>query len=232
MLLHFGSVPTIVVSSAEVAQEILKTHDSSFSSRPSLPITNILLYGSKDIAFSPYGEYWRQLKSIAVVHLLSGTRVKSFRKVREHEISLMTKKLGDSEGSLVDMGLMLSSLLIDIICKVSFGRAYDVSKLMDLSKTWLDLLTVFSVGSYIPWLSWIDRVTGLVGRAEDVAKQMDEFLERVVEDHANMNCDGRKEDGEDLVDILLDIHRDETTGFTLHRDSLKSVILVCFLNIL
>ncbi|ONI08067.1 hypothetical protein PRUPE_5G156600 [Prunus persica] len=34
MLLHFGSVPALVVSSAEAAREILKTHDLTFSDRP------------------------------------------------------------------------------------------------------------------------------------------------------------------------------------------------------
>ncbi|KAM1447134.1 hypothetical protein ACFXTO_006270 [Malus domestica] len=34
MLLHFGSVPVLVVSSAEAAREIMKTHDLTFSNRP------------------------------------------------------------------------------------------------------------------------------------------------------------------------------------------------------
>ncbi|KAJ0785554.1 putative indoleacetaldoxime dehydratase [Helianthus annuus] len=71
MHLHFGSVPMLIVSSPEAAQEILKTHDSLFASRPNLTIPNILLYGCKDISFSPNGEYWRQLKSMVVKHLLS-----------------------------------------------------------------------------------------------------------------------------------------------------------------
>ncbi|CAH1441486.1 unnamed protein product [Lactuca virosa] len=71
MLIHLGNVPMLVASSPEAAKGILKTHDLKFASRPKLRIPDILLYGSNDIAFSPYGEYWRQLKSIAVVHLLN-----------------------------------------------------------------------------------------------------------------------------------------------------------------
>ncbi|GKF24027.1 cytochrome P450 71A4-like protein, partial [Tanacetum coccineum] len=61
MLIHLGSVPTLVASSAEAAREIMKSHDVSFSNRPSLTMPTILFYGCKDIAFSPYGEHWRQL---------------------------------------------------------------------------------------------------------------------------------------------------------------------------
>ncbi|CAH1433988.1 unnamed protein product [Lactuca virosa] len=34
MLLHIGSVPSLVVSSTEAAREIMKTHDIAFASRP------------------------------------------------------------------------------------------------------------------------------------------------------------------------------------------------------
>ncbi|KAM0001277.1 hypothetical protein Hdeb2414_s0383g00881841 [Helianthus debilis subsp. tardiflorus] len=57
MHLHFGSVPTLIAPPPppppEATQEILKTHDSLFASRPNLTIPNILLYGCKDISFSP-----------------------------------------------------------------------------------------------------------------------------------------------------------------------------------
>uniref|UniRef100_J3MPM5 Uncharacterized protein n=1 Tax=Oryza brachyantha TaxID=4533 RepID=J3MPM5_ORYBR len=53
MLLRLGTVPTLVVSSARVAQAILRVHDSVFASRTYCVVTDILFYGSSDIAFSP-----------------------------------------------------------------------------------------------------------------------------------------------------------------------------------
>ncbi|KAI5329605.1 hypothetical protein L3X38_029002 [Prunus dulcis] len=76
MLLHFGSVPALVVSSAEAAWEILKTHDLTFSDRPKSTIFEKLLYNYKDVST---GEYWRQVKSICVSHLLTMKMVQSFR---------------------------------------------------------------------------------------------------------------------------------------------------------
>lgn len=139
-------------------QEIMKTHDQSFSSRPRFTIPDILVYFSKDITFSPYGRYWRQLKSMVVVHLLSNTRVKSFCNVRETEIGLMIGMLGESAGSLVDMSALLVSLTNNIICRVAIGRKYDGLKLINLLRNFVNIFTVLSVGSYIPWLSWVDLV--------------------------------------------------------------------------
>lgn len=57
------------------------------SSRPSLCAVNKLGYKSSTISFSPYGEYWRQIRKIALVELLSVGRVQSFEAIREQEVS-------------------------------------------------------------------------------------------------------------------------------------------------
>ncbi|XP_022000566.1 cytochrome P450 Tp4149 [Helianthus annuus] len=233
MLLHFGSIPTVIASSAEAAEEIMKIHDLSLCSRPTLTMPNILFYGSKSISFSPYGEYWRRMKSIIVLKLLSNTRVKSYKKVREDEIVHMIRVLGESCGTTVDMGSMFVSLTNDIICRVALGRKFDGLKYTDLLKRFMDMFTVFSIGAYIPWLSWVDRINGSIGRAEKIAKEFDEFLEGIIEEHlSKKNKEGAKSnEGEDFVDILLEIQKDKTSnGFTLHRDSLKVVLLEAFLG--
>nr|XP_043636760.1 cytochrome P450 Tp4149-like [Erigeron canadensis] len=232
MLLHLGSVPTLVASSSEAAQEILKTQDLSFCSRPKFTIPGIITYGCRDITMSPYGEYWRQLKSIAVLHLLSNSRVKSFEKVREKEISRTIDILEKSCGSLVDLSALLLSLSNNIICTVVMGRTYDGSKLVNLLNEFLDLLIVFSVGSLVPWLGWMDRVTGVVGRAEKHAKEFDEFLEGLIEDHVNKKRSGGHQSSDDqeecLIGILLDLQKDNTVNFKIQRDSIKALILDIF----
>ncbi|KAK9073470.1 hypothetical protein SSX86_007794 [Deinandra increscens subsp. villosa] len=231
MLLYFGSIPTLVVSSAEAAQEILKTHDTTFASRPNLTIPNILLYGCKDISFSSYGEYWRQLKSIVVIHLLSNTQVKLLQNVREKEIGRLIDVLGENCGSSVDLSALFDSLTENIIYMAALGKPSD-GELNKLVKQFLDMFTFFSVGSFVPWLSWLDHLTGLVGRAKTVAKEFDEFLEGVIEEHvAKKAREGTKSnEGEDFIDILLNIQKDETTGFTFERYTLKAIILDVFLG--
>jgi hypothetical protein len=57
MLLHFGSVPTLVASSTDAAREIMKTHDLIFANQPKSSMFEKLLYNYKDVAAAPYGEY-------------------------------------------------------------------------------------------------------------------------------------------------------------------------------
>lgn len=70
MLLHLGQIPTLIVSSPELAQEIMKNQDNVFASRPSTKASNLLLYGGKTVGFAPYGEYWKHAKKLYTVHML------------------------------------------------------------------------------------------------------------------------------------------------------------------
>ncbi|ESW24306.1 hypothetical protein PHAVU_004G119000 [Phaseolus vulgaris] len=78
ILLHFGKVPVLVVSTAEAAREVMKTHDLVFSNRPHRKMSDIFFYSSKDVAFAPYGNYWKQIRSISVLHLLSAKKVQTY----------------------------------------------------------------------------------------------------------------------------------------------------------
>ncbi|CAN1245190.1 Cytochrome P450 736A117, partial [Linum grandiflorum] len=121
MLLHLGSFPTLVVSSVDAAQEILMAHDLVFSNRPYSGIMNRLLYNSRDLALAPYGEYWRQLRSVCVLHLLNQRRVGSFRSIREQEARLLVAKIEDRIGNRFDLSEMLAEITYDVVCRVALG---------------------------------------------------------------------------------------------------------------
>lgn len=69
--LSLGEVPTIVVSSAKMAKEVMKTHDLALASRPQIFSAKHLFYDCTDIVFSPYGAYWRHIRKICMLELLS-----------------------------------------------------------------------------------------------------------------------------------------------------------------
>lgn len=47
---------------------------------------DIIRYGPTDIAFAPYGEYWRQARKLLTTHMLSAKVVHSFRHGRQEEV--------------------------------------------------------------------------------------------------------------------------------------------------
>ncbi|KAL0432861.1 UNVERIFIED_CONTAM: cytochrome [Sesamum latifolium] len=65
MRMKLGPVPVLVVSSAKLAKEVMKTQDAVFCSRPKLLGQQKLSYNCLDIAFSPYSHYWKDEKSLS-----------------------------------------------------------------------------------------------------------------------------------------------------------------------
>ncbi|KAL2490856.1 Cytochrome [Abeliophyllum distichum] len=240
MMLHLGSVPAVIVSSADAAREIMKTQDLIFSNRPKLSIPDKIVYGSKDIAFAPYGEHWRQVRSICVLHLLSNKRVQSFRYIREEETDLLIQKIRQSSSSstsVTNLSDLLVSLTNDTICRVALGRKYSdeaegSTKFELMLKEIMELSGTFNAGDFIPWLKWMNKVNGLDARVDKVARLFDEFLSGVVEDHRNrMQGKTDRDDSSndaDLVDLLLEIQRENKSSFTLDDEAIKGVIFDMF----
>ncbi|KAI7979949.1 Cytochrome P450 71A24 [Camellia lanceoleosa] len=143
-------MPVLVVSSAEAAQEIMKTHELTFSDWPKLSIASKLVYEARDVAFACYGEYWRQMKSLCVLQLLNNKRVKSFRAVREQETALMIEMIkqscSSSSSTTVNLSEMLVSLTNGVMCRVALGRKHSGRKFKELLGEVMELLGVFDFG--------------------------------------------------------------------------------------
>ncbi|KAH7528352.1 hypothetical protein FEM48_Zijuj05G0063500 [Ziziphus jujuba var. spinosa] len=242
MQLHFGSRPVLIVSSSDAAREVMKTHDLILSYRPEFSVARRLLYHGKDITTAPYGEYWRQLRSICSLHLLSNKRVQSFRAVREEEVGLLVENIKRqcySQSLPVNLSDMLAFLTNDVICRVALGKKYsrdeNGKRFKELISELMKLLGGFYIGDCIPWLAWIHRVNGLDKEVDKVAQEFDKFLDGVVEEHENkFDTKGFElnEDRMDLVDVLLQIQRDDKMpGFSIDRESIKAVILVALANL-
>ncbi|XVE54588.1 hypothetical protein DITRI_Ditri03aG0093600 [Diplodiscus trichospermus] len=123
MLLHLGQAPTLVVSSAEIVEELVKKHDIVFSNRPSLTAAKILFYGCSDFGFEPYGEYWRMARKICVFELLTTKRVQSFQFARE-EVALLINKIrhASSNGGAVNLSEMGLATSYNIVSRCIIGQ--------------------------------------------------------------------------------------------------------------
>ncbi|KAL3642299.1 hypothetical protein CASFOL_013114 [Castilleja foliolosa] len=232
MLLHFGSRPVIIVQSADAASEIMKTHDLIFADKPHTRTTRRLFYDNKDISIAPYGEYWRTLKSVCIVHLLSGKRVQEFGFIREEETALWMKKIESCCGSSINLSEMFVSLTNDVICRAAFGRKYregeNGRQFLVLLRETLEIMGSISVGDFIPCLRWINYVNGFERRVEKVARKVDDFLEMVIEEHMSSSVDSKDGVRANFVDILIDVYRNHKTDVPIDRDSIKAVILDIF----
>ncbi|CAO2194294.1 unnamed protein product [Urochloa humidicola] len=246
MLLRLGRVPTVVASSAAAAQEVMKTRDLAFASRPKMRMAERLVYG-RDMAFAPYGERWRQARRVSVLHLLSHRRVQSFRHAREQEAAAMVGRVrrasspstGSGSGA-VNVTALIISYTNGIISRAAFGddRSFGLDGGEELTRLFADfegLLGTVTIGDFVPWLAWVDKLVGLDARAARTSAQMDALLERVIADHRKRRRDRRREDDDghrDFVDVMLDVNEEAAKNadgeVTFDDVAIKAIVLDMF----
>lgn len=231
MSMKLGSVPTLVVSSARIAKQVFQTHDLAFASRPSLHGQRKLSYNGLDVVFSPYSDYWREMRKVCVLHLFSSKRSQSFRPIREDEVARLVKKIRAlaSSSELVNLNEILMTLTTSIICRVAFGKRYDEegserSRFHDIFNESQAMFGSFFVSDYFPLMGWIDKLRGISGRLEKNFKDMDSFYQELINEHLNSERTSFAMKG-DILDILLQLKRDKLFSFDLTFDHIKGVLM-------
>ncbi|XP_027341145.1 cytochrome P450 71D9-like [Abrus precatorius] len=218
MHLKLGEVSTIVVSSPNYAREVLKTHDIIFASRPHVLASKIMGYDSLDIAFAPYGNYWRQLRKICALELLSSKRVQSFQPIRGEVLSDFIKRIASKEGSPVNLSKEVISTMFTITSRTALGnQKRHEQKLISLVKEAVEVAGGFELGDLYPSAKWLHHFSGLKLKLEKLHQQADQIMQTIINEHKESKSSG-KEVGEVLLDVLL---KEE---FCLSDDSIKAVM--------
>ncbi|KAA0065890.1 cytochrome P450 71A1-like [Cucumis melo var. makuwa] len=234
ILLQLGQIPTLIISSPKIAKEAFKTHDLSFSSRPFLFSAQHTFYNCTDIAFSPYGSYWRRVRKICILQLLSTKRVQSFAFIRQQEVARLVNRISHSNNP-VDLSNLLALYGNDVICRMALGRefsvggAYHLHGIQELLEEYQLLLRGFCFGDLFPSLSFISKLTGMKSRLVRTFKRFDKLLDQVIVEH--QSPEGEKlGESKDLVDVLLDIQKNGSDdGFPLTMDNVKAILLDMFI---
>lgn len=236
MHLQLGEVLTIVVTSPEAAKDVYKTHDAVFAQRPScFESYRVISYDFTDIVFAPYGNYWRELRKICTVELLSPKRVQTFSSIRENEVLNLIKliysekKKGDS--NVVNLSQLIFSLTYSITSRAAFGkRSEDQKKFEKLIMRISELVAGFSIADLYPSIKFLRILTGVKQEMQKIQKQVDKILENILREHKQqMNNNHGVETKEDLVDVLVRIQKNGNFGIPLSDNNIKAVIFVSLL---
>lgn len=238
MFMKLGFSQLVVISSARIAKEVLKIHDFAFSGRPSYLGQRKLSYNGLDVAFSPYNNYWREMKKICILHLFSPKKVQSFRPIREDEVSRMINRVTElaSSSKLVNLSEIMSSLSSNISCIVGFGKRYDEKGYE--SKRFSKLLCEAQAmigGSFLSdhfpiFGHWIDCiVTRKATRLEKIYNELDLFYQELIDEHLS-STRPKSMDG-DIVDMLI-VLKDQnlsSSSLNLTWDHIKAVLMDIFI---
>uniref|UniRef100_A0A7N0UZ94 Cytochrome P450 n=1 Tax=Kalanchoe fedtschenkoi TaxID=63787 RepID=A0A7N0UZ94_KALFE len=246
LFMRFGAIPHFVISSGELVREVVKTHDAIFTYRTTTKASRVLFSESEDLLCSPQNKFWRLTRKLCVNELLSNKMVKSFQFIREEEVGRLVKTIGSScinnIGSEIDLsklfvklaGSLVSRAVLGLKSAEEGGRESD-EKMGKLAMEAVHIITdLFSFEDYIPALAWVDHLTGLNRKLKKTSRAINEFLDRVIDEHEMFNNGG--EEGNDsqndrkcFVRVILDLRKKDMMGLELTRGNIRSILLDMFL---
>nr|GMD69331.1 cytochrome P450, putative [Ipomoea batatas] len=170
MSLQLGSIPTLVVSSADAAREIFRDHDLVFSGRPPLYAATKISFNCSSTSFAPYGEYWREVRKILVTELLSTKRVQDFEAVRDAEVCRMIHRITacSATSTVVDLSSLALSLSNNVVRRVAFGNKGDgdddeTMKFNEILHQAQHLMGEPNLADVFPRLAWINKDVFIAG---------------------------------------------------------------------
>ncbi|PSR94944.1 Cytochrome P450 82C4 like [Actinidia chinensis var. chinensis] len=246
--IRLGSHQALVVSSWEYVKECFTTNDRIFASRPMMALGKYMGYDHAVFALAPYGPYWRDVRKMVTLELLTNHQLEKLRHVRESEVDLCVRDLhslcakNKEMSALVAMNEWLEHLTFNIIVKMLVGkRVFDSTTRSNTNsqefgfkeaiKKALYLSGVFVASDAIPSLEWVD-VGGYVKAMKQTGKEIDQVLGRWLEEHVRRReKEGGRGDKGDFIDVMLSVLSEDTVMAGYKRDTIiKSTTLILILT--
>ncbi|PKU74075.1 Premnaspirodiene oxygenase [Dendrobium catenatum] len=224
--IKLGNVNFVVASSSSTAREVLNTHDLVLASRPTLLAVEMIGYKSSGIGFSPYGPYWRQLRKICTVELLSAKKVKSLGFIRYEEAHNLLHNIRTNAGSPLNLTEMFQVVSNTQITRTVIGKECTSRQRFILAmKETIKLLPMLRVADLFPSFSFlISLLDGSSFQMKRLYREMDQILEEIISEHKE-NAAVADEMEEDFVDVLLRIQEKGQLQVPITMDNVKAVIL-------
>ncbi|XP_074286675.1 trans-cinnamate 4-monooxygenase-like [Silene latifolia] len=128
LLLRMGVRNLVVVSSPDLAKEVLHTQGVEFGSRTRNVVFDIFTGNGQDMVFTVYGEHWRKMRRIMTVPFFTNKVVQQYRTGWEEEATQVVadvKKNPEAATSGIILRRRLQLMMYNNMFRIMFDRRFD-----------------------------------------------------------------------------------------------------------
>ena len=128
-LLRMGQRNLVVVSSPELARDVLHTQGVEFGSRTRNVVFDIFTNKGQDMVFTVYGDHWRRMRRIMTLPFFTSKVVQQSRVAWEDEVEEVVKDLTANPNSFatshgVVIRRRLQMMMYNIMYRMMFGTRF------------------------------------------------------------------------------------------------------------
>ncbi|KAF5817830.1 putative cytochrome P450 [Helianthus annuus] len=246
--IRLGAHRSLVVSSWEVAKECFTVNDLALASRPKTAAVKHMCYNYAMFGMGPYTPYWREMRKIVTLELLSNRRLEMLKHIRSTEITCGINELygrwkeNSHQPVVVELNKWLEHIMLNIIMMMVAGKRYfgvasggdEAAKCHEAIIDFFRLCGLFVVSDAIPSLGWLD-LQGYEKQMKKTGKDFDLVLGGWLEEHRQKRklCLERNKlvDAKDFIDVMLSLE-DEKQLHNIEHDSDTIIKSTCLSMIL
>ncbi|XP_010920218.3 geraniol 8-hydroxylase [Elaeis guineensis] len=232
MTLRLGQVTTIVVSSPEVAREVLQMKDAVFSGRSIPDAVRALGHADVSVAWQPPAKQWRSLRRICNTELFNSQTLDAHQSLRRQKVQELLSYISDRslKGLPVDIGRVVFTTSLNLLSRTIFS--VDLVDLhsessQEFKQVVLEIMKEAggsNLSDFFPRLAPIDlqgrrrRLTALFEKLQDI---LDEQINRRLQSKEEQQA------SKDFLEVLL--HRQvQQDNFKMDRQVMKSLFMDLF----
>ncbi|XP_021749304.1 cytochrome P450 CYP82D47-like isoform X2 [Chenopodium quinoa] len=210
-MIKLGVHQALVVSTAEMEKECLGgTNDKVFLNRPKKIFVEHIAYNGAMLGLSQYGSYWREMRKITTVEVLSTHRVEMFKNVRISEVRSAMKSISVVRSELTDMKQWFTDISMNTIVRLVSGKSLkefyqgeEYNRRVKAIRDFFELAGVFVPADALPLLRWFD-IGGYERKMKKAGKEIDHIAQRWLDEHRNRSSE-EAQGKLDFMDVMLGI---------------------------
>ncbi|KAL0409854.1 UNVERIFIED_CONTAM: cytochrome [Sesamum latifolium] len=235
LFLRLGSRSVLLISSPSLAEECLtKKNDLIFANRPNLLNGRYFGCNYTSIAWSPYGEHWKNLRRISAVELLSSQRIQMLSYIRADETLTLVRKLfhvtREDPDRVLEVKSALFEFMFNVLTRMIMGKRYygkNVEKseeakiLEEIESETAKVALETNVVDFLPAMRWFGY-KDVEKKLKSICEKRDKFMQSVIEEHRRVRSGSGESDdaaiisskSKTIVEVLLDLQASEPEYYT------------------
>ncbi|XP_002982021.2 flavonoid 3'-monooxygenase [Selaginella moellendorffii] len=232
VFLRLGMVPAVVISSPELAKEVLKIQDANFASRPYLIMGEYNFYNFRDIGFVPYGDYWKRMRKLCATELFTVKRIESFQGVRTREMRGVLSELVNAADyqKPINMRHLLTTYVFNVVMQILMSKRFFEygeheakmsSEAEDFKHIVFEIteqMLQFHISEFVP--AFMRRIDWKIPEMKRIHARQDKFLQRILDDH-KARLESETSQPIDFMDIMLQSLKSEGAR---GEESVKAIV--------
>lgn len=229
MSLQLGSRYAVVISSPEVAKEILQQHDVAFSGRIIPDAAEAYGHHKTSMLFLPVGNQWRKLRKLSKEQMFTSFRLKATQQLRQEKLTKLCDHVSRccQRGQVVNLREAFFVTTLNLMSATLFSMQvsdYDSNATEEFREIFESLTNVLgepNIADFFPFLRNIDP-QGVRKKSNFYFGKLFGFIGDVINQRLRARSTSNSSQKSDLLETLIDVS--QGSEYEMSTDVIKVLL--------